>query len=80
MDFLSDLMGEAVVNEERLLKLPQVSERLSLSRTAIYRLMAKGDLQPVRIGGALRFPASAIDRLIEDLKEENKEANHARAA
>lgn len=68
------------MNEERLLKLPQVSERLSLSRTAIYRLMAKGDLQPVRIGGALRFPASAIDRLIEDLKEENKEANHARAA
>lgn len=65
------------MNEERLLKLPEVSERLSLSRTAIYRLMTKGDLQPVRIGGALRFPASAIDRLIESLKEE---ANRAKSA
>ena len=56
------------MTDERLLKLPEVSARLALSRTAIYRLMARGDLQPVHIGGALRFPASAIDRLIEDLK------------
>jgi len=56
------------MNDERLLKLPEVSTRLALSRTAIYRLMARGELQPVRIGGALRFPASAVDRLIENLK------------
>ena len=56
------------MNDERLLKLPEVSTRLALSRTAIYRLMARGELQPVRIGGALRFPASTIDQLIENLK------------
>ena len=64
------------MKEERLLKLPEVSARLSLSRTAIYRLIEKGDLQPVRIGGALRFPESTIDRLIEGLKE----GSHAQAA
>ncbi len=58
------------MNDERLLKLPEVSERLSLSRTAIYRLVAQGVIQPVRIGGALRFPASTIDRMIDNLKEE----------
>ncbi len=63
------------MNDERLLKLPEVSDRLSLSRTAIYRLMEKGELQPVRIGGALLFPASSIERLIEMLKEES----HAQA-
>jgi excisionase family DNA binding protein len=56
------------MNEERLLKLPEVATRLALSRTAIYRLMARGELQPIRIGGALRFPASTIDRLIEKWK------------
>ena len=56
------------MNEERLLRLPEVADRLALSRTAIYRLMARGELQPIRIGGALRFPASSIDRLIEKWK------------
>ena len=64
------------MNEERLLKLPEVAARLAVSRTAIYRLMARGDLQPVHIGGALRFPASTIDRLIETLKGDT----HAKAA
>ena len=58
--------------EERLLKMPEVTARLSLSRTAIYRLMAQGDLQPVRIGGALRFTASDIDQFIEDLKGDHR--------
>ena len=64
------------MNDERLLKLPEVSARLALSRTAIYRLIARGKLQPVRIGGALRFPASTVDRLIESLKGES----HAEAS
>ena len=64
------------MNEERLLKLPEVAARLALSRTAIYRLMERGQIQPVHIGGALRFPASSIDQLIEDLKG----APHAKAA
>lgn len=56
------------MSEERLLKLPEVSARLALSRTAIYQMMARGEIVPVRIGGALRFPSSSIDRLIERLK------------
>lgn len=65
-----------LMNEDRLLKLPEVSARLSLSRTAIYRLIAQGVIKPVKLSGAVRFPASSIDRLIEELKGES----HAEAA
>lgn len=56
------------MTDERLLRLPEVADRLALSRTAIYRLIAQGELQPIRIGGAVRFPTSAIDQLIEKWK------------
>ena len=58
------------MNQERLLKMPEVAAQLGLSRTAIYRLIARGELRPVHIGGALRFPTSAIDQWIEKLKGE----------
>ncbi len=63
------------MNEERLLKLPEVSARLSLSRTAIYRLMARGEIHPVRIGGALRFSEAAVNRFIQRLTQEG--SSHA---
>ena len=57
------------MNEDRLLRLPEVSARLALSRTAIYRMIARRELIPVRIGGAIRFPLSAIDKLIAQSQE-----------
>lgn len=53
---------------ERLLKLPQVRERVALSTSSIYDRMAKGTFpKPVRIGeNAVAWPASAIDRWIEE--------------
>jgi len=60
---------EGTMNEDRLLKLPEVAARLALSRTAIYQMIARGELKPVRIGGAIRFQASAIDRVIHQTQE-----------
>jgi len=56
------------MNEARLLKLSEVAARLSISRSTIYRLMARGELPVVRVGGILRFPATEIDRLINGTK------------
>ena len=67
------------MNEERLLKLPEVAARLALSRTAIYRLVVRGELHPIRIGGALRFPSSTVDALIEKLKIEKLKGEHDHA-
>jgi len=58
------------MQDERLLKLPDVCQRLALSRTAIYRLIKRGQLHPLHFGGAVRFAASDLDQLIETLKGE----------
>ena len=57
------------MNETKLLKLPEVAARLSASRSTIYRLMARGDLPVVRLGRSIRFPAQAVDRLIDGEKK-----------
>lgn len=43
-------MDLKIKNTDRLLKLAEVAERLSISRTAAYRLAASGELRSVRFG------------------------------
>ncbi len=45
---------------DRLIALPEVKDRLSLSRSAIYRLIESGALPAIKIGGATRFSEAAI--------------------
>ena len=66
------------MNDDRLLRLPEVSVRLALSKTAIYQMIRRGELVPVRIGGAVRFPASSVDRLIRN--EPLQGGDHAKPA
>ena len=65
------------MEEDYLLRLPEVAARLALSRTAIYRLIERGEIQPVRIGSALRFSAFEINRLIETMKGRKTHAHVA---
>ncbi|MBB5352950.1 excisionase family DNA binding protein [Haloferula luteola] len=59
--------------EDRLISLAQAGERLSLSKRAIYRLIAKGDLpRPVKVGGATRLYASDITHYLVNLKSARK--------
>ncbi len=54
----------------RLLSPDQAAAYLSLSsRWAIYRLVAAGELPPVRIAGKLRLDREDLDRLIELKKQ-----------
>ncbi len=48
-----------------LLTANEVMERLRVSRSTIARWQLDGTLQPVKIGGALRFRRADIDRLLE---------------
>jgi len=54
--------------EKRLLTLPEVQEALSLGRSKIYELIGSGELRPVRVGRAVRFPACEIDAFVERLQ------------
>lgn len=51
---------------DRLLKVTEVAERLSLSRSAIYGLMESGQLGYVKIGKSRRVPLGAIERLVRE--------------
>lgn len=51
---------------ESFLRLPQVSARLGLGRSAIYALVKRGELcAPIKLGArASAWPSSAIDQFI----------------
>jgi excisionase family DNA binding protein len=53
--------------ERRLLTVPQVVYRTSLSRSTIYKEIAAGRLRVVKLGRAVRVPADAFDSWLEDL-------------
>ena len=43
-------------------------DRLNLPRTSLRREMAKGRIQPIRIGRAVRFAAVELDRYVAALE------------
>ncbi|MHB1007009.1 MAG: helix-turn-helix domain-containing protein [Chloroflexota bacterium] len=50
-----------------LLRVEEVSERLGLSRSKVYQVLApRGDLACCRVGRSVRVPAAALERWIEN--------------
>ena len=59
--------------DERLLRLPEVMERSGLSRSSIYRHIARGAFPvPVHVGGVSVWPNSEFESWINDLKATRK--------
>jgi len=56
--------------EKKLLTLPEVQTALSLGRSKVYELIGAGELRPVRVGRAVRFPAHEIDAFVARLEAE----------
>jgi excisionase family DNA binding protein len=50
----------------QLLKVAEVAERLALARSTVYRMMSKGEIPSVKIGGSVRVSARALDEWIEE--------------
>jgi excisionase family DNA binding protein len=51
--------------EKRLFFRPvEAAAALGISKSKIYELIAHGEIPSVRIGGILRVPAAALERLI----------------
>ena len=49
-----------------LLRVTEVAQALSISRSKLYELIATGDLESFRIGGCRRISADAVHRLLEN--------------
>ncbi len=50
----------------RLLRLQEVADRLSVSRSFAWKLVAQGDLRSIRIGRAVRIRPRDLDAYIAD--------------
>ena len=52
-------------NSRLLLRIPEAAERLGLSRSTVYELIAAGELKVVRYGRAVRVPVSELAGWVE---------------
>jgi excisionase family DNA binding protein len=55
----ADLTG---TGDQLLMTVPEAAKRLSLSRSTVYELIRRGELTAVKVGGARRIPAVALER------------------
>jgi excisionase family DNA binding protein len=62
---IGKIMSEVFV--ERLLKVSEVMDRTSLSRSSLYKLVSENKISHVRIGRSVRFRESEVRRFIEEL-------------
>ena len=60
---LSDLRATTQASE-RWLRISAVMQTTSLSRSTIYSLMESGRLKSIKVGGARRIAASALDEFM----------------
>ena len=51
-----------------LVTVSEAADILGLGRTTIYELVNRGELQPVHIGRALRFPVAELERFVAALR------------
>ena len=60
-------MDQVTTNERLLLRPVEAAERLGISRTKVYELMASGELRSVKIGAARRVSATALAEFVATL-------------
>ena len=62
-------------DEDKLLKVKEVAERLNISAAGVYRMIKRGDLITVRIGRNVRIDLADLERCIENLKTPDPATN-----
>jgi excisionase family DNA binding protein len=53
------------LQDSLLLRIPEAARRLGLGRSTVYEMIQAGDLPVVRIGKAVRIPASRLEAWVE---------------
>ncbi|MGH9097371.1 MAG: helix-turn-helix domain-containing protein [Acidimicrobiales bacterium] len=62
--------------DKLLLTVEQAGEVLSLGRTVVYELMARGLIESVAVGRSRRIPAEALTAFVEVLRHGPGEMGH----
>jgi excisionase family DNA binding protein len=58
--------------QHRLLNPAEVAVELRVSAPTIYRMVSRGELRAVKVGGQLRVDRDDLDRLLADNEPEGK--------
>ena len=61
--------GQAGVDRQLLVNIPQACKMLCLSRTTLYELMWRGELPPIHIGRSVRFAVAQLETFVSDRLE-----------
>ncbi len=69
---------EDIPMEQQLLRAQEVARILSLSRSKVFLMIASGELPAIRIGRAVRVPASALREWIAQQTEEQSGSRYPR--
>jgi len=64
------------MTEKLLLTAEEAGDLLSLGRTVIYELMARGALESVAVGRSRRIPAEALTAFVQGLRQESGGGQH----
>ena len=64
--------------EKALLTVAEVSARLGLSRSLVYRYIMSGQILSIKCGRARRVPVAAVDEFVRRLQEEQAEMDGER--
>jgi len=57
---------------QTLLKVTDVMERLQLGKSKVFELLARGELESIKVDGARRVPEEAVDDFIAKRRAEAK--------
>ena len=55
------------ISEMKLLTTVEAQNILSIGRARLFKLIASGEIESVRIGSSRRIPVSAVEKFIEKL-------------
>ena len=61
------------VTDRLLHRIPEAAWRLGLGRSTLYELIAAGELRAIKIGRAVRIPASELEAWVERRAREEAE-------
>lgn len=61
---------ESDMDSQLLLTPAAVAIRLSIGRTAVYELIAQGELESLKINRSRRIPTAAVEAYVERLREQ----------
>ena len=68
-----NLYRNAVSVNPQLLTIDEVATNLKVSRATVYRLIARGYLQRIKVGSSARFTERSVEQLIRRLETESRE-------